>query len=105
MRRLPARHACNSHLQASRENRLNAQYMLQNGLDSFTSPNLVTIAPIPEVAIRLPADGSDLYVRASGHSARWNFGDCLSSAVAMDLDAPLLFKGRDFAHTDVRRAP
>ena len=34
--------------------------------------------------------------------ARLNFGDCLCYAVAKALDAPLLFKGRDFAATDLR---
>jgi ribonuclease VapC len=32
-----------------------------------------------------------------------NFGDCFSYALAMTLDRPLLFKGDDFAQTDVRR--
>ncbi len=41
---------------------------------------------------------------ATGHPARLNFGDCLSYAVARKHHAPLLFKGEDFAHTDVKRA-
>lgn len=39
--------------------------------------------------------------RASGHPARLDFGDCFSSALAMDKREPLLFKGDDFNHTDV----
>lgn len=42
--------------------------------------------------------------RGSGHPAKLNFGDCFSYALAKDLDLPLLFKGEDFTHTDVRRA-
>lgn len=38
------------------------------------------------------------------HPARLNFADCAAYALAKSLDAPLLFKGEDFAHTDVRRA-
>ncbi|MFZ5783184.1 MAG: type II toxin-antitoxin system VapC family toxin [Pseudomonadota bacterium] len=38
------------------------------------------------------------------HLARLNFGDCAAYALAKRLDAPLLFKGEDFARTDVRRA-
>lgn len=38
------------------------------------------------------------------HPARLNFGDCAAYALAKSLDAPLLFKGSDFARTDVRRA-
>lgn len=38
------------------------------------------------------------------HPASLNFGDCAAYALAKSLDAPLLFKGNDFARTDVRRA-
>lgn len=37
------------------------------------------------------------------HPAALNFGDCMAYALARSLDAPLLFKGDDFAVTDVRR--
>lgn len=36
--------------------------------------------------------------------ARLNFGDCFSYALARTLDRPLLYKGADFARTDVRCA-
>lgn len=35
------------------------------------------------------------------HSAGLNFGDCFSYALARITGEPLLFKGNDFAHTDV----
>jgi ribonuclease VapC len=38
------------------------------------------------------------------HKAGLNFGDCFAYALAKDLDEPLLFKGKDFSHTDVERA-
>lgn len=38
------------------------------------------------------------------HRAALNFGDCMAYALAKSLDAPLLFKGDDFRHTDVRDA-
>ncbi len=38
------------------------------------------------------------------HPAGLNLGDCFSYGLAMALDLPLLFKGNDFAHTDVRPA-
>jgi ribonuclease VapC len=38
------------------------------------------------------------------HPASLNFADCAAYALAKSLDAPLLFKGNDFARTDVRRA-
>ena len=33
-----------------------------------------------------------------------NYGDCFSYALAKARDLPLLFKGEDFAATDVKRA-
>ena len=38
------------------------------------------------------------------HPARLNFGDCFAYALAKTTGEPLLFKGDDFAHTDVVRA-
>jgi ribonuclease VapC len=38
------------------------------------------------------------------HPAKLNLGDCFAYALAKALDAPLLYKGDDFALTDVRSA-
>lgn len=38
------------------------------------------------------------------HPARLNICDSFSYALAKSLDAPLLFKGDDFTHTDIRAA-
>jgi ribonuclease VapC len=38
------------------------------------------------------------------HPAALNFGDCASYALAKARDLPLLYKGGDFARTDVRPA-
>lgn len=42
--------------------------------------------------------------RGSGHSAKLNFGDCMSYALAKVRDEPLLYKGDDFGHTDITSA-
>ncbi len=39
--------------------------------------------------------------KGSGHAAQLNFGDCFAYALAKSAEAPLLFKGSDFIHTDV----
>ncbi len=39
------------------------------------------------------------------HPAALNFGDCFSYALSVHGGAPLLFKGDDFAKTDVAVAP
>lgn len=38
------------------------------------------------------------------HPAGLNFGDCFAYALARSRDEPLLFKGDDFARTDVKAA-
>jgi len=38
-------------------------------------------------------------------AANLNFGDCFAYALAKDKSAPLLFKGDDFARTDLLAAP
>lgn len=50
------------------------------------------------------AIAQDAYRRYSGGRHGLNFGDCFSYALAKSLHAPLLFKGQDFARTDVRPA-
>lgn len=42
--------------------------------------------------------------KGSGHPARLNFGDCISYALAKSTGEPLLYKGDDFGHTDIRSA-
>jgi ribonuclease VapC len=44
------------------------------------------------------------YGKGSGHPASLNFGDCFSYALARDKREPLLYKGDDFVHTDLRSA-
>ncbi len=44
------------------------------------------------------------YGKGNGHSASLNFGDLFSYALAKARDLPLLFKGDDFALTDVEVA-
>lgn len=48
----------------------------------------------------------DAYLRFGRgyHPARLNLGDAFAYALAKKLDAPLLYKGNDFALTDIRSA-
>lgn len=43
-----------------------------------------------------------LYGKGAAHPAKLNLGDCFSYALAKRLDVELLYKGDDFAHTDLR---
>ena len=42
--------------------------------------------------------------RGSGHPAQLNLGDCASYALAKSRGLPLLYKGKDFGHTDIETA-
>ena len=42
--------------------------------------------------------------KGSGHAAASNFGDVFAYALAKVRNLPLLFKGNDFAETDIQRA-
>lgn len=44
------------------------------------------------------------YGKGRGHPAQLNMGDCFAYAVAKNRAVPLLFKGDDFAKTDIKRA-
>jgi ribonuclease VapC len=44
------------------------------------------------------------YGKGSGHPAGLNFGDLFAYALAKVRNVPLLFKGGDFAHTDIQAA-
>ncbi len=56
-------------------------------------------------SFRLAEIAFEKFGKRCGHPAQLNFGDCMSYAVARALDAPLLFKGPDFAKTDLRIHP
>jgi len=63
-----------------------------------------TIVPFDEDQLAMAWRGHRRFGKGSGSPARLNLGDCFSYALAMSLDQPLLFKGDDFAHTDVTPA-
>ena len=44
------------------------------------------------------------YGKITGHRADLNFGDCFAYAAAQAQSLPMLFKGNDFAQTDIRDA-
>ena len=59
--------------------------------------NLSITPEIGELAISAMAR----YGKGRGHPAQLNFGDCFSYACAKAAGVPLLYTGRDFAHTDL----
>lgn len=74
-------------------------------------PDILAFLEAAEVAI-IPIDMSvtagalnafDRYGRRSGHPADLNMGDCFAYAFAKLRKTDLLYKGKDFGLTDLRR--
>jgi ribonuclease VapC len=63
----------------------------------------VAIVPVGAATARLALDAFARFGRGR-HPAGLNLGDCFSYALARERGEPLLFKGEDFARTDVAAA-
>lgn len=73
-------------------------------LDDIVRDAAIVIEPVTESQARIAREAYRDYGKRSGHPARLNFGDCFAYALARDKMEPLLYKGDDFTHTDVRSA-
>lgn len=71
-------------------------------LDEYLSSQSVAVEPFTLQQARLAREAFRDYGKSSGHPARLNLGDCFAYALAKDVGEPLLYKGEDFVHTDVR---
>lgn len=71
-------------------------------LDALLSDHGVVIEPLTAEHARIAREAHRDFGRRSGHPARLNMGDCFSYALAKATGEPLLYKGEDFVHTDVR---
>jgi len=74
----------------------------QEFIDSIV--DTVKVVPFDSHHLAVARSAHQRYGRGSGHPARLNFGDCFSYALAITTGEPLLFKGKDFALTDVTPA-
>jgi ribonuclease VapC len=70
--------------------------------DAFMELSAITIEPVSLSQMRLARRAYAQFGKGH-HSASLNFGDAFAYALAKERDEPLLFKGNDFIHTDVRR--
>jgi len=64
----------------------------------------IVIEPVTEVQARIAREAYRDFGKGSGHQAKLNFGDCFAYALAKVTGEPLLFKGDDFAQTDIKSA-
>jgi ribonuclease VapC len=73
-------------------------------LDAFLAAMHIRIEPVTLADLGLAREAHARFGKGTGHKAQLNYGDCFSYALARRLDAPLLYKGADFIHTDIRGA-
>jgi ribonuclease VapC len=82
----------------------NRDPVLTGGLDELILDTEIVIEPVTFEQARIARQAYRDYGRGSGHPANLNFGDCFSYALARVKREPMLFKGDNFAHTDLRPA-
>ena len=73
-------------------------------LDDLIETSRIVIEPVTVEQAKIARQAYRDYGRGSGHAANLNFGDCFSYALARAKREPILFKGDDFGHTDLRSA-
>jgi ribonuclease VapC len=70
----------------------------------FLKISNISVIPFDEDQARIAGKAFALYGKGMNTRAKLNLADCVAYALAKSLDAPLLFKGNDFIHTDVAQA-
>ena len=67
----------------------------------FLDSSKIALVPLDESHLTELALARDRYGKGSGHPAQLNLGDCVSYAVAKCAGTSILYKGDDFALTDL----
>lgn len=74
-------------------------------LDEIIAATNVSVVAFELAHYRAAQGAFSRYGKGQGSPAQLNYGDCMSYALAKVSGAPLLFKGGDFRHTDIRAHP
>jgi ribonuclease VapC len=80
----------------------NADPVLSRRFDDLIAATGIALEPVTADQVRLARQAYRDFGKGR-HPAGLNFGDCFSYALARLTGEPLLFKGEDFAKTDVAR--
>lgn len=75
--------------------------VIEQGLSDFFKEAKIKIVPIEEADGELAIRAFRDYGKGRGHPAQLNLADCLSYACAKNRGLSLLYKGADFARTDL----
>jgi ribonuclease VapC len=65
--------------------------------------NEIEVIPFDEAQVQAAAIAFDRYGKGIPPKARLNLSDCAAYALSKSMNAPLLFKGNDFAETDLQK--
>jgi ribonuclease VapC len=68
---------------------------------AFLREARVDVVPITDEEAKIAVVAFSEYGKGRGHPAQLNLADCLSYACAKSRNMPLLYKGADFARTDL----
>jgi len=77
---------------------------LSNRIDEILDRYEIYIEYVTSEQAKIARQAYRDFGTGSGSRANLNFGDCFSYALARVKHKPLLFKGDDFIHTDIRPA-
>jgi ribonuclease VapC len=72
--------------------------------DDFLRAAALTVEAVTAEQGRIARAAYQDFGKGSRHPAQLNLGDCFAYALAKAMGEPILFKGRDFKHTDLTAA-
>lgn len=75
--------------------------LISRRMDELIREAALIIEPVTAEHAVIAREAYRAFGKGSGHPAQLNFGDCLAYALAKARSEPLLFKGSDFACTDI----
>lgn len=76
----------------------------EDEVDALIDAAGIVVIPFDAEQLAVARAAHRRYGRKSDSSAKLNFGDCMSYALAKVRGESLLFKGDDFTHTDIEAA-
>ena len=82
----------------------NRDPVLSGRFEDLVATADITVEPVTAGHAQIARQAYRDFGKGSGHQAALNFGDCFAYALARATGDSLLYKGDDFAHTDVRSA-
>ncbi len=77
----------------------NAESLVKESLETYQ----IEVLAFDESQAQIAIEAYQKYGKGR-HPAALNFGDCCAYALAKSLNLPLLYKGNDFAQTDIASA-